>query len=86
MDAGIERHHEIRRQHAEARRLDWERAEADFDNWPLVGAACDGSPLRRHPSWGDGVYEIQSGAVISPIAYSVRRSLRARGIMPFGDK
>ena len=49
----------------------WEEAIAKFDSWEKVGEAEDGSPIRRHFYWGDGVRE-PSGYVCSPIAYSVR--------------
>ena len=66
---------------------DWERAQADFNNWPIVGTACDGAFIRRDPSgWGDGVFEIESGTVLSPVAYSVRKELRERKVFCFGDK
>lgn len=67
------------------RQHDWAKAEADFPNWPYQRAACDGTAIRCHPSWGEGVYEAQTKSVISPIAYSVRRSLRLRGITPIGE-
>ncbi len=68
-----------------ARMNDWRRAEADFDNWLISGVMSDGSAIRRHPQWGEGVFESQSEMVISPIAYSVRQKLRQRGILPLGD-
>jgi len=68
------------------RQESWTKAERDFDHWPLSGTACDGSPIRRHEDWGDGVFERESGMVISPVAYAVRRALRAERVMPFGDK
>lgn len=59
----------------------WAEAEADFGNWPQIGEA-EGQPIRCDPEWGAGVYEKESGAVLSPVAFSVRRSLRRRGIEP----
>ena len=63
------------REQANERARSWDIAVADFDNWPQVGLAEDGSPIRRHAGWGEGVRE-PSGYVCSPIAYSVRLKFR----------
>lgn len=61
----------------------WEVAQAEFENWPQSGIACDGSAIRYDEEWGEGIREAETGMVISPVAYAVRRSLRRDGIEPF---
>ena len=57
------------------RAVDWADVCSRFDEFPQVGVAFDGEPIRRLGAWGDGVKE-KSGYVCSPVAYAVLNGSR----------
>lgn len=58
----------------------------NFKTWKLTGAMLDGAEIREDGEWGVGVFEHQSGLIVSPIAYSVRQNMRRMFGSAIGDK